>query len=136
MKRKICVSFQWFLVANLRNWNDHGYVPFVVITIRSFPHMWLITGVYYKSNTTGVKCGAGPAYTSGTHSVVSGVRVARSSVCCVLFCRSLFVLFVLAIVLSVLLHFTASDNPFGIFKLVLDIFANSISRTRLDIFNC
>ena len=24
--------------------NDHGYVPFVVITIRSFPHSWLITG--------------------------------------------------------------------------------------------
>ena len=23
---------------------DHGYVPFVVITIRSFPHSWLITG--------------------------------------------------------------------------------------------
>jgi len=22
---------------------DHGYVPFVVITTRSFPHSWLIT---------------------------------------------------------------------------------------------
>jgi hypothetical protein len=24
--------------------NDHGYVPFVVNTFRSFPHSWLITG--------------------------------------------------------------------------------------------
>ena len=34
------------------------------------------------------------------------------------FCRSLFVLFVLAIVLSVLLRFTDSDYPFGIFTLL------------------
>ena len=52
--------------------------------------------------------------------VLSGVRVTRSLVLCVMFCRSLFVLFVpflLAMVLSVLLRFTDSDNPFGIFKL-------------------
>ena len=42
--------------------------------------------------------------------VFSGVRVTRSLVLCVIFCRSLFVL--LAIVLSVL-----SDYPFGTFKL-------------------
>jgi len=34
-------------------------------------------------------------------------------------CRSLFVLFLLAIVLSVLLRFTDSDNLFGILKLFL-----------------
>ena len=33
-----------------------------------------------------------------------------------MFCRSLFVLFLLATVLSVLLRFTISDYPFGIFK--------------------
>jgi hypothetical protein len=33
-----------------------------------------------------------------------------------------FVLFVLAIVLSVLLRYTDSDYPFGIFKLFFDIF--------------
>ena len=33
------------------------------------------------------------------------------------FCRSLFVLFLFAIVLSVLLRFTDSDCSFGIFKL-------------------
>ena len=50
--------------------------------------------------------------------VFSGVHVAWSLVFCVMFCRSLFVLwffFFLAIVLSVL-RFMASDYPFGIFK--------------------
>ena len=47
--------------------------------------------------------------------IVSGVRVARSLVLCVVFCRLLFVLFHLAIVLS-LLRFTASDYAFCIFK--------------------
>jgi hypothetical protein len=50
--------------------------------------------------------------------VFSGVRVTRSLVLCVMSCRSLFVLFLLAIVLSVLLRFTDSDYLFGIFKLV------------------
>ena len=36
-----------------------------------------------------------------------------------MFCRSLFVLFLLVIVLSVLLRFTDSYYPFGIFKLFL-----------------
>ena len=49
--------------------------------------------------------------------VVSGVRVARSLVF-EMFCRSLFVLCLLAIVLSVL-HFKVSDYPFGIFKLLV-----------------
>ena len=49
----------------------------------------------------------------------SGVRVTRSLVLCEMLCRSLFVrfvLFLLAIVLSVLL-FMDFDYPFGIFKL-------------------
>jgi len=37
-----------------------------------------------------------------------------------MFCRSLFVLFLLAIVLSVLLRITDSDNPVGIFKLFFE----------------
>jgi len=51
----------------------------------------------------------------------SGVRVAGSLVFCVMFCRSVFVLFsffLLDIVLSVL-QFKASDYPPGIFKLFL-----------------
>jgi hypothetical protein len=49
--------------------------------------------------------------------VFRGVRVTQSLALCVMFCRSLFVL--LAIVLSILLRFTDSDYPFGIFKLFL-----------------
>ena len=55
--------------------------------------------------------------------VFSAVRVTRSLVFYVqkyMFCRSFFVLlylFLLAIVLSVLLRYTDSDYPFGIFKL-------------------
>ena len=37
-----------------------------------------------------------------------------------MFYRSLFVLFLLAIVLSVLLQYTDSDYPFGIFKLFFE----------------
>ena len=52
--------------------------------------------------------------------VFSGVRVTRSLLLCVLFSRSLFVLFLLTIMLCVLLRFTDSAYPFGIFKLFLE----------------
>ena len=68
----------------------------------------------------GATSGAGTAYPPGAPEVtpsVSGVHVIRSLVLCV-FCGSLFVLFLLAIVLSVLLWYADSDYPFGIFKLI------------------
>jgi hypothetical protein len=52
--------------------------------------------------------------------VFSGVRVTRSLVLCVCFvdrCLSICTFFLLAIVLSVLLRYTDSGYPFGIFKL-------------------
>jgi hypothetical protein len=69
-----------------------------------------------KCNTTDVKCGIGTAYPSGAPEFTpgfNGVRVARSLVFCLMFCRLLFVL--LATVLSVL-RFTASNYTFGIFS--------------------
>ena len=75
---------------------------------------------------TGVTIGAGtvsPFTPSGTTESTPGfnrARVARSFVFCVMFCRSLFalfVLFILAIMLSVLPRFTDSDYLFGIYKL-------------------
>ena len=60
--------------------------------------------------------------------VFSGVRVTRSFLFCVMFCRSLFflfVLFLLAIVLSVLLRFTDSNYNFSIFKLFLKMAFNT-----------
>ena len=60
----------------------------------------------------GATSGVGTAKPSGapkfTHSF-SAVRVSRALVFCVVFCRSLFVLLYLAIVLPVLLWFTDSD---------------------------
>ena len=77
-----------------------------------------------KINTTGANSGAGTAYHSGAPEFTpgfSGVHVIRSLALCVCFvdrCLS-FVLFLLAILLSVLLQYTDSDYPFGIFKLLL-----------------
>ena len=63
--------------------------------------------------------GVGTSYPSGAPPVFSGVRVTRSLVLYVCFVDRPFVLFLLAIVLSVLLQYTDSDYPFGIFKLIL-----------------
>ena len=72
---------------------------------------------------TGATCGAGtfPEHLS-SYPDFSGVRVTRSLVLCACFVDHclVFVLFPLAIVLSVL-RYTDSDYPFGIFKLVLDM---------------
>ena len=65
--------------------------------------------------------GAGTAYPSGAP-VTSplffcGVGITRSLILCVCFVDCCFGLFLLAIVFSVLLRFTDSGYPFGIFKL-------------------
>ena len=68
--------------------------------------------VSFNSNTAAVMWDR-TANPSGAHEFtpsLSGVRVARSVVFCVEFCRSLFVLCLLAIAFSVLLRFTVSDN--------------------------
>ena len=66
---------------------------------------------------TSATYGAGSAILSGAQELNPVFSDGRSLVFCKMFCRSLFVL--LCIVLSVLLRFTASDYPFGIFKLFL-----------------
>jgi hypothetical protein len=69
---------------------------------------------------TGATSAAGSAYPSGAPeftTVLSGVRVTRSLILCVVFCRSMygpFVLFLSVIMLYVLLRFTDSDYAFGI----------------------
>ena len=57
-----------------------------------------ISRIKQEHNTSGA-----PTFTPG----FSGTRVAQSLVFCVVFCRSLLVLYLLAIVLSVLLPFAA-----------------------------
>ena len=69
-----------------------------------FPYQ--MTFMSFNGNTTGVTCEAGTANHSGAHEVTmifDGVRVAQSLVLCVMFCRILFGLFLLAVVLSVIL---------------------------------
>ena len=60
-----------------------------------------------------------------SQSAFSWVRDTRSLVFWAMFCRSMFVIlyfFFLAILLSVLIRFTVSDYPFGIFNLFFTIF--------------
>ena len=87
-----------------------------------FPHSWLINGVV-TTVTWRMSHVEQEQLTLLEHlsspPVFSGIRVAQSLVFCVMFCRQFFVLFHLAIALSVVLRFTASDYPFGIFQLFL-----------------
>jgi hypothetical protein len=73
------------------------------------------------SNVTNCKKKKEKKVFSNTKNVVciSRVRVARSFIFCLVFRKSLFVLFLLAIVLSVFLRLMASYCPFCIFKLFL-----------------
>jgi hypothetical protein len=99
---------------------DHGYVPFVVITIRFFPHSWLITRsvtrVTQRMLYVEQELFTRPEY-QRSPPVFRGVRVARSLVFFLRFCGLLF--FLLAIVLSVFLRFTSSGYSFDISKCFL-----------------
>ena len=68
--------------------------------------------VWNKNNMSGATCGAGiailPKQQLSSALVFNGVQVTRSLVFCDMFCRSLFVLLLLAVVLSIL-QFTTSD---------------------------
>ena len=104
----------------------HGYVPLDVNTSRSIPHSRLIAG-FITRLTRRVSLVEQELLTLPEHlnsaSVFTGVHVTRSLVLYVCFvdrCLS-FCTFLLTIVLSVLLRYTDSDCPFGIFKLFLRI---------------
>ena len=72
-------------------------------------------------------------YSSGAHEFAPGFG--RSFVVCVMRCRSLFVLFPLVIVLSVL-RLTASGYPFGILKHFLTIYyEKKVKWVMIIIFN-
>jgi hypothetical protein len=70
--------------------NDHGSVPLVVNTSRSFPHSWLITGfitrVIRRVSLIEQELLSLPEHVCST-SVFSGVHVARSLVFWVVLCR-------------------------------------------------
>ena len=104
--------------------NNHRYVPLIVNTSRSFPHSWFITR-FVTRLTRRVSLVEQELPTLPEHlsspSDFSGLRVTQSLVLCVCFVDLVcpFVLFLLAIVLSVLLWYTDSNYPFGTFNLFL-----------------
>ena len=97
----------------------YKYVPLVVNTSWSFPHSWLVAR-FVTILTRWVPLVEQELSILLEHlsspPVFSGACVTRSLVLCVCFVCP-FVIFLLAIVLSVLLRYTDSDYPFGIFKL-------------------
>ena len=89
----------WTLLTPLRNicvTNENGYVPFVVITIRFFPHSWLINGfvtrVTRRVPLVEQELCLLSRDTWHYPRDVSDVRVPRSLIFCVVFCGSLFIL--------------------------------------------
>ena len=111
--------------------NDYGYdhSP-VLLSFMTYEQ------VCNQSNTMGATCGEGIAYPPEHLNSVPVFRescVARSFVFCEMFCRSLFGLFHLPTVFTVLsvLQFTVFDYLFGIFKL---FFYNNVAHAvRLHI---
>jgi hypothetical protein len=95
------------------------YIHFILITIQFFPHSWLITGfvtrLTRRVSHMGQELPTLPEHLSSSL-VFRRVRVARSLVYCVMFCWSLFVIFLLAIELYVLWL------PLDIFKTFLTHF--------------
>ena len=95
-----------------------------------------------KSKTMDVSNGTGTAYPSRAPEFTPGFQwglcYSIFSFICVL-CRSLFVLlyffFLLAIVLSVLLRYTDSDYPFGIFKLFLHMKIHRNQIINISVFS-
>jgi hypothetical protein len=116
----------WVTVMEYCVTNDHGYIPLVVNSSRSFTHSWLITE-FVTRLTRRVSPVEQELHTLPEHMssppIFSGVRVTKSLVLYVCFLDRIcpFVLFLLANVLSVLLWYTDSDYrfKFGIFKLYL-----------------
>ena len=62
--------------------NASVYVPFVVITIPSFPYSWITTEYFTRVSTTGNTIGAGTAYPSGAHKFT---RRFQCDSCCSIF---------------------------------------------------
>jgi hypothetical protein len=121
---KILRSPQWlgWALWNICVTNDHGYVPLVVNNSRSFPHSRFITG-FVTRLTLRVSLVDQELLTLPEHmsspSIFSGVRVTRSLVWYVCFVDRCLSFCTFSFVLSVLLRYTDSDCPFGIFKLFL-----------------
>ena len=104
--------------------DDTGYAPFAGVINRSFPHAWLIPGFVTRltrrvslveQELHTLPSGA-PAFSPGIYWGPVGLIFGfLCSVLQIIVCSFVF-LFLLVIVLRVLLRFTASHYPFGIYK--------------------
>ena len=99
--RKVLRSPSWlgWPLWNICITNDHGYVPFVVNTFRSFPRSWLITGcvvrLTWRVPLVEQKLLTLPKHLSSPP-IFGGVRVTRSLVlyvCFVDYCLSFCIYF-------------------------------------------
>ena len=90
-----------------------GPVPFVVISILSFPHSWLITRVAIRVTHAGATCKVGTVYLSGASEFTTGL--AQPFIFCVMFrtCRSLFVLICLLLLLWYIQICLINKGTFG-----------------------
>ena len=95
----------YIILEEMKTWYNHEHYScmwrYLYVGVSEwllFNAKWAILQQYHTRNLT-------------LPPVFSWVCVAWSLVYCVMFCRSLFVLFLWIIVLSVLLRFTASDYP-------------------------
>ena len=127
--------WQWNIFLFIMFWNKTFLYNINTTKIFIWKYSWLITG-FVTRLTRRVPLVEQELLTLpehlSSHPVFSGVRVTRALIFCICFvdrCLSFCLLFfwslcclffcLLIIVLSVLLRYTASDYPFGIFNLFL-----------------
>ena len=117
-----CSQIKKFSAESFIHFTEQWYVQQIVNKYVIFFLEQVIVGIFRGSQIKLLSNGAGTSYPSGALEFTTGFYWGScysifSFMC--MFCRSLFVLFLLATVLSVLLRYTDSDCPFGIFKLFL-----------------
>jgi hypothetical protein len=115
--------------------HDHGYVPCVLVTIPSFfPRSWIITE-YDLSFLTWVRHRLSLIEQSSSPLFVSGVRVVRSLVVCLVFCRPLLSFVFVFPFLCFHLWFTALDivnfyyTHVGTINVTWQVYAGTINVT-------
>jgi hypothetical protein len=120
------------LYMNYSAWKMCLYKIIVVNTFRSFPHSWLITD-FVKKLTRRLPLVEQELLTFPYHlsssQVFSRVRVARSLVLCVMFCRSLFVLLSLFFCLLCYLSF------FDLWILITPLVSSNSSYLQLTLYH-
>jgi hypothetical protein len=107
----LCASFFWLSGSDSKSYKQAVFKEIKWIYCLSF-HLNFLKTPLVSSNSSYL------SRASELNPGFCGVHGAWSLVFCVVFCRNLFLVFFLSIVLSVI-RFMVSDNPFGIYKLFL-----------------